>query len=250
MKKIMFLALICCFLLPVYAQAAPTNDELFDEEDDLNLGETVNIKKSATDETISGFLAQNVTAATIVPLNKAEKVFCYTVDYAEKGYNGYTVDGLAVTGYCGELSKEGISLIRDSLLNNSLAFSKSRADCQIRPKILLRYVYGIDHTDILLSSPCHSVILFHHTDIALINATPGATIVEQIANSYSSLREEFRSPALLGQMVGSGVPQTQAQKNIIRRNEPNNAPLKKWNNEENKNEPLPQAEKSGWNKLQ
>ena len=250
MKKGISLAFICCFLLLLNIQRASAEDDFSEAENSLDNGEIIDIKSTSSDKTISGFLAQNITAATITPINKAEKVFCYTVDYAEKGYTGYMANGLAITGYCGELSTDGISLIKDSLLNNSLAFSKSRADCQIRPRIMLRYVYGIDYTDVLLSSPCHSVILFHQTDIALINAAPGTAIIEQIINTYSSLKEEFRSPALLGQMIGSGVPQTQAQKNIIRRNEPDNIQLKKWSNEDNETKSLQQPTKSGWNKLQ
>ena len=257
MKKllsIMFLSL----LMPVAAQCADTeNDNLFDsdEEDDfLAAIPTQQTKTEAPMTTLSEFLMQNITAATALPVNKAEKVFCYIVDYAEKGYEGYTANGLAIKGYCGELSAEGKALIKETLFNSSSLYSKSKADCRINPKIMLRYVYGIDYTDILLSSPCPSLTFFHGSNIAALNAAPGEAVFEKVINAYTSLGEDFHSPALLGQMVGSGVPQNQAQKDIIRRNAPTEAPRKKWNTEtpaETQPDANPTAPKptTGWNKL-
>ena len=170
----MFLSL----LMPVAAQCADTeNDNLFDsdEEDDfLAAIPTQQTKTEAPMTTLSEFLMQNITAATALPVNKAEKVFCYIVDYAEKGYEGYTANGLAIKGYCGELSAEGKALIKETLFNSSSLYSKSKADCRINPKIMLRYVYGIDYTDILLSSPCPSLTFFHGSNIAALNAAPAA----------------------------------------------------------------------------
>ena len=91
---------------------------------------------------------------------KAEKVFCYTVDYATADFDGYTMDDLAITGSCGELSADGRQLIKEMLLNNNLAFSSAKDNCNISPRVMLRYVNGIDSTDVLLSAPCHSCLLY------------------------------------------------------------------------------------------
>ena len=250
--------LIFCFLLPHTVQGAENSDleEDYETEDFLETEakEDVQIDKDTSLNILSEFLSQNITGATALPIKKAEKVFCYLVDYAEKGFEGYMLNGLAIKGYCGELSKDGQVLVSSSLLNNSLAFSKSKTECRIAPKIVLRYVYGVDYTDVLLSSPCPSLTFFHGRDITSINATPGGAIIDQIINAYSSLREDFNSPAMLDQMVGSGVPQTQLQKEFVRRNAPNDASLKKWNTEQpktqnNTNNAAQQPAKSGWNKL-
>lgn len=248
---------VCGLLLPVAANSAEisSDEDLFatDEEDVLAISKKASPsnKQSAT---LSEFIMQNITAATAVPINKAEKVFCYIVDYAEKGSDEYTVNGLAIKGYCGELSPEGRALIKDSLFNSSALYSQSKANCRVSPKILLRYVFGIDYTDVLLSDPCPSLTFFHNSNIAVMNAEPGAAIVGKIVETYASLGEEFHSPALLGQMVGSGVPQNQAQKEIIRRNSPSDAPRKKWGNDvpeevQTDSNAAPAKPATGWNKL-
>ncbi|MBR1825541.1 MAG: hypothetical protein IJ770_03035 [Alphaproteobacteria bacterium] len=263
MKKIfLLLAGVLLFSVSsnnVYAQAE--DDATFGLDNDDFLAENTGLPTKQTEAeakaVFSEFLNRFVTAATARPILNAEKVFCYIVDYAPRDSEGYTVNGLAVNGYCGELSNDGRTLIKDALLNNTLAFSKSKADCKISPKILLRYVHGIDHTDILLSSPCQSLTFFHGTDITSVNAAPGAKIVDQIVTAYASLKEDFLSPAMLGQMVGNGIPQTQAQKEIIRKQAPTEAPRKKWSAEptvqsqENTTQPetAQQPAKSGWNKL-
>ena len=256
MKKIFLLIAVgLMFSSSAHQAFAQAEEDSFglEHDDFLSEGNAVSAKPSEADSkaVFSEFLNRFVTAATARPILNAEKVFCYVVDYAPKDWEGYTVNGLAVKGYCGELSAEGRALIKDTLLNNTLAFSKSKSNCKISPKILLRYVHGIDYTDILLSSPCQSLTFFHNTDIISVNAAPGAEIVDQITSAYGTLKEDFLSPAMLGQMVGNGIPQTQAQKEIARKQSPSEAPLRKWNNEQS-TEPQAQTEqpaKSGWTKL-
>ena len=167
-------------------------------------------------------------------IENAEKVFCYTVDYAQADYSGYTINDLAITGSCGELSADGKNLIKDMLLNNNLVFSTATDSCNINPRILLRYINGIDSTDILLSAPCHSLTFFHGRDISTLNAAPGKDIVEQIVSTYSSLSEKFLSPALLGQMVPNGQVLTQDQKEIVRKINTIESP-KKWSKKQTTN---------------
>ncbi|MBQ9271562.1 MAG: hypothetical protein IJ218_04800 [Alphaproteobacteria bacterium] len=261
MKKLFLLiAAELIFSLSAYNTNAQVQEDTFGLDNDDFLAEDSGISakpKEATSQAVfSEFLNRFVTSATARPIRNAEKVFCYLVDYATQDYDGYMVNGLAVKGYCGELSAEGQNLMSDALFNNTLAFSKSKADCKISPRILLRYIHGIEYTDVLLSDPCPSLTFFHGNDITSVNAAPGAKIISQIVSAYSSLKEDFLSPAMLGQMVGNGIPQTQAQKEIVRKQTPTETPRKKWGNEQtdaaHSQQSAPQnaqPAKSGWNKL-
>ena len=259
MKKLCMILLLGV-LLPL-GNAFAQGDDLFDidEEDSLS-GSKVTAeqnKKADNNSFLSSFLSNRLPASTARNINKAEKVFCYTVDYAQGDYEGYLIDDLAITGSCGELSEEGKNVIKQFLFNNNSLFSNSTDKCNISPKIVLRYVHGVDHTDVLISSPCQSLTFFHGRDITTINAAPGAAVVDQIVNSYSTLKEKFLSPALLGQMVASGQVMNKGQKEIVRRLSPTEAPIKKWNNNNQaasdtaapKAETPKQPAKSGWNRL-
>ena len=180
-------------------------------------------------------------------------MFCYTVDYAAADFDGYIIDDLAITGSCGELSNDGRQLIKEMLLNNNLAFSSAQDSCNISPRVMLRYINGIDSTDILLSAPCHSLTFFHGRDITTLNAAPGKNIVEQIVTTYSSLKEKFLSPALLGQMVPNGQVLTQDQKEIVRKISTGSSP-KKWNTDSKStqsenSQQQSDSVKKGWNRL-
>ena len=246
-KSILCLLAACAFpFSPVYAE-----EDMFGI-DDLLIEETSSVSVSTAKDTLSSYLANRIPAATARNINKAEKVFCYTVDYAPANYDGYMIDDLAVKGSCGELSKEGRDLIKDTLFQSSAVYSNSKAGCQISPKIILRYVHGLEHTDVLISDTCPALTFFRGREITTVNAAPGAAVLEQIVKAYSGLEEKFYSPALLGQMVGNGQPQTQAQKEIIRLNAPAESPRKKWGNEsaEPDLQPTrPAKPQSGWNKL-
>lgn len=259
MKTLFFLAFSILFgSLSHIANAADdifgdTNEsgDLFAADTSSNLEDTKN-KNEPTEKVLSAFISSRIPASSAKNIDNAEKVFCYTVDYAATDYTGYTIDDLAITGSCGELSDEGRNLIKDMLLNNNLVFSSSSDNCNIAPRILLRYINGIDSTDILISAPCHSLTFFHGRDISTLNAAPGKNIVEQIVTTYSSLGEKFLSPALLGQMVPNGQVLTQDQKEIVRKIGTSSLP-KKWSNKpaqaKEDTEATPQPVRKGWNKL-
>lgn len=250
MKNLYLTALLCC-VLPLANVSAQETDIFGDDGIDL-LGEDVQDipQSNAAKSTLSDFLARKIPAAAARNINKAEKVHCYTVEYKTPDYDGYTIDDLAVKGSCGELSDAGKKLIKDNLFQSSIIYSNSVSNCEIAPKIMLRYIYGLDHTDVLLSYPCPSLTFFHGSNTVILNATPGGAIIEQIVGAYAKLEEKYYSPALLGQMVANGQPQTQAQKEMIRLNAPTAAPRKKWEAETPAAAPQPeQPKKSGWNRL-
>lgn len=258
MKKTIFLltaALICGTMQQVYAADDDFEDglgagDLFADEENATIQNSKQEQQST--KTLSAFISSRIPASSAKNIENAEKVFCYTVDYAAADYTGYTIDDLAITGSCGELSNEGRNLIKDMVLNNNLVFSTAKDACNINPRILLRYINGIDSTDVLFSAPCHSISFFHGRDISTLNAAPGKNIVEQIVTTYSSLKDNFLSPALLGQMVPNGQVLTQDQKEMVRKINTSESP-KKWNSGTASapaaSEADTQPTRKGWNKL-
>ena len=79
-----------------------------------------------------------------------------------ENYTGYTLDGMAIVGFCGVINQDLQNLIKYELFMNpdNLLFD-STENCLIRPQIMLRFVRGVDSTDILLSSPCHAIAIFY-----------------------------------------------------------------------------------------
>lgn len=213
----------------------------------------------ATGKALSSFISSRLPDTAAKNIEKAEKVFCYTVDYPSAEYTGYLVNDLAITGSCGELSKDGMDLIKRAVLSNGMAFSTASDNCNISPKIMFRYFNGIDSTDVLYSSPCHSLTFFHGQDVITLNAAPASEIIDEIVNAYLKLKDKFVSPALLGQMVGNGMVVSQNQKEIVRKTEAAPA-LKKWDAEakapaeksaaQNPTAPIAtQTAPKGWNRL-
>ena len=241
-----FLAAISA-ISPAYAE-----EDIFGEDENSIFEDTTSQQDTKSKSYISSFLESRLPASMLLNIQKKEKIFCYIVDYATPSYEGYVVNDMAIKGYCGELSAEGEKLISDAVLKNTSLYSNSVDSCNVSPKFMLRYVNGIDHTDILFSNPCPSLTFFHGRDIVTINAAPGREIIEKIVNAYVGLNEKFLSPALLGQVVGNGQIITQDQKEIVRRLSPTEAPIKKWGteNEEPKvSKPAAQPKTTGWNKL-
>ena len=145
MKTLFFLAFSILFGSLLHnANAA---DDIFgdtDESGDLFASDTANSLEDTKDKNepngkvLSAFISSRIPASSAKNIDNAEKVFCYTVDYAATDYTGYTIDDLAITGSCGELSDEGRNLIKDMLLNNNLVCSSYSESCNIAPRILLR----------------------------------------------------------------------------------------------------------------
>ncbi|MBP5353159.1 MAG: hypothetical protein J6Y91_05280 [Alphaproteobacteria bacterium] len=250
MRKIFLLALSLCLSTSV---AVAADENIFGDSDDIFDEQPQQITAENKEQSVlSSYLDSKLPSIVARNIKKQEKVFCYTVEFADPSYEGYMVDEMAIKGSCGELSKEGKQLIADSILSNASLFSNSDANCNVKPRILLRYVNGIDHTDILLSHPCPAVMFFNGRHFVSLNANPGANTIENIIKAYESLNEKFLSPALLGQMVGNGQVITQDQKEIVRRLSPTEAPIKKWNTEpqvEEKPQNNTNAKATGWNKL-
>lgn len=267
MKKLLWLT-CASYLLGTFGavNAFAAEEDFFgvsDDTDEFGINTPLNTTATPSANTdnnavLSSFLRSKIPASTARNIEKAEKIFCYNVAYADPNQDGYLIDDMAVTGSCGELSDTGRQLFQETLWNNTSAFSNSLDNCNIAPKIVLRYVYGPDHTDVLLSYPCPAVIFFHGRDIVTINAAPAQQILEQITTAYAGLSEKYLSPALMKQMVGNGQVTTQDQKEMVRRMNTTETARKKWStapqetstpqNTENQSQEAKPAAK-GWNKL-
>ncbi|MBP3346033.1 MAG: hypothetical protein J6L86_03250 [Alphaproteobacteria bacterium] len=200
------------------------------------------VQKAAKDEVLQP-IVDSIGRPALENITDAEQVFCYEVASRSNTYSGYNMDGMALKGFCGVLSKEQQKDVVDSFLKTAgnVDFEKTE-NCIINPRIMLRFVRGVDNTDVLLSSPCHSFSVFYGGTVKTFNLKPSADKVDSIVNPMLKKRQDFVSPALLNQLLPVGVAQTEEQKALINKRK---QPVRGW--EDGK----PQEEKKtgGWNKV-
>ena len=165
----------------------------------------------------SPVISQNIVDAlgnsATTNIAEAEAVFCYQIASKPAGYKGYTIDNMAVTGFCG--------IVEDNLKN----------------MIVQQFL--------AISSPCHSFSLFYGGKLKTYNFSPAAEIIDVMVESFRSKTVPFVSPAMLKQLLPIGVAQTQAQKDIVAKQ---SGPIRNWDTQKDapkKTEP----KKSGWNNL-
>ncbi len=119
--------------------------------------------------------------------------------------------------------------------------------CIIKPKLMIRWVRGVDVTDMLISAPCYSYSIFYGGKVRTFNFKPGAEIIDVMVDSFKDLTVPFVSPALLNQLLPVGVPQTTEQKEIVKEQ---SGPVRKWEQQKPKVSQQPaQGAKKGWNNL-
>lgn len=179
-------------------------------------------------------------------IKNAEKIFCYEVASRPDNYDGYSIDSMAITGFCGVIKDEVKNIIlSDLFMNNKNVLFNVREECVIRPRIVLRFVKGIDATDILLSSPCYSFTVYYPGMVKVFNAKPAAKIIDTVINTLNKNRVDFISPALLNQLLPVGVPQTPEQRELVSKRA---KPIRNWTADKPK-EATPAPAKKGWNNL-
>lgn len=191
-------------------------------------------------------MRDTIPSAALQDILQAEQAFCYTVTYPEAGYSGYTLDGLAVTGFCGVLNRAELDLFVDQFLSQEDNVSNVVADCVIQPRVMLRFVRGVDYADVLFSAPCHSFTIFYAGEIKSYNLAPAVELVDTVASAYEKRRIDFVSPALLQQLMPIGIAQTDAQKATLREKNASK-PVRSW-----QTETTPQAQENeakGWNRI-
>lgn len=184
-------------------------------------------------------------------IENSEQIFCYELSARPTDYDGYTLDGMAVTGFCGVIKKEVRNIILEDLFKNdrNILFNVQE-ECVIRPRVMLRFVRGIDFTDVMFSSPCYSYAIYYGGQVNIFNTKPAAKILDTLIASFAKNRVDFISPALLEQLMPVGVPQTPEQRDLV---STKSKPVRNW--EEKKLQPSaetakPKTEKKkGWNDL-
>ena len=177
----------------------------------------------------------------------AEKIFCYEVDTIPEGYTGYTLDSMAVTGFCGVIKSEIKEQVLSQLfMNNKNVLFNVREECVIHPRIVLRFVKGIDSTDVLLSSPCYSFTVYYPGSVRVFNAKPAAQVIDALIKIFDKNNVDFVSPALLNQLLPVGVPQTKEQRDLVSKKP---KAIRNWETNKKPEQPQEKPESQGWNNL-
>ncbi len=177
----------------------------------------------------------------------AEKIFCYEVDTLPEDYKGYTLDSMAVTGFCGVIKSEIKEQVLSQLfMNNKNVLFNVREECVIHPRIVLRFVKGVDNTDVLLSSPCHSFAVYYPGSVSVFNAKPAAQIIDTLIKGLDKNNVDFVSPALLDQLLPIGIPQTKEQRELVSKKP---KAIKNWEMKKTAEQPKAKSEPQGWNNL-
>ena len=212
-------------------------------DETANLEENMEWKPDPKNNVVLDEIVSAIGDSAIKNITDSEQVFCYQIANKPENYTGYTLDGMAIVGFCGVINKDLQNLIKHELFMNprNLSFNETE-NCLIRPQIMLRFFRGVDATDVLLSSPCHAVAFFYGGKIAAFNAKPADQIIDAIIDPLVKSKVEFASPALFNQLLPVGVAQNEVQKQLQKQK---NEPVKKWQKKQEEQS----AKKAGWNKL-
>lgn len=198
---------------------------------------------------VNPFIEKSIPAPALKNIMEAERVFCYNVDTAGENYQGYTIDQMALTGFCGILEKDQADMFRDEFFKTEKNISQTTAQCVISPKVILRFIRGVDTTDVLFSNPCPSVSIFYGGSFKSFNAAPAAKSVEGVVEVFGGLKNDFVSPALLNQTLPIGVALNDEQKALVARQK-SAQPIRNWSDPKQPTAtPQQQEGPKGWNKI-
>lgn len=246
MKFFYILAAVSAFSLNVFAQTSGEGVQSFQQNDNAWQREDASsqVKMLPQFEQLSGKMAMN----NIV---NAEQVFCYEIFPNAKNFNGYTLDGFPIRGFCGVLDKKTRDVITPFFFANPSAvdFEKSE-NCSMQPRIIMRFIRGVDFTDVLFSSPCTSLAVFYAGKVKVYNYTSIAKEMDEIIKQMEKLHETFVSPTLLNQLLPMGVIQNDQQRSLVNKA---SEPVRNWEKQATeqmkKKEEEIQKQNTGWNKL-
>ncbi|MBE6454279.1 MAG: hypothetical protein E7017_05295 [Alphaproteobacteria bacterium] len=240
----MLLRIICIIFTSIFlistAIAQDSHQEINDNKNDTT---SPTWEPNPEHDTILDEIASAIGSSALNNITNSEQVFCYQIANKPENYTGYTINGMAIVGFCGVINPNLQTLIKSELMMNpdNIMFDVTE-NCVIRPQIMLRFIRGIDSTDVLLSSPCHALAIFYGGKISAFNAKPAAQIIDAIIDPLIKNKVDFASPALFNQLLPIGVAQTEEQKALQQKK---NEPIKNWQTKQQNNA----VRKSGWNKL-
>lgn len=190
-------------------------------------------------------IMDGIAEAAAMNIRNPEQVFCYHVEKREKGYEGYTLSNYKVVDYCGELDFDVLTTTYEALFTRSPNIITTMANCKIVPKVMLRFVRGIDYTDVLMSSPCASFTVFYAGRYKSFNIKQG--IIDDLISQFDSNREEFKSPALIKQTVANAKPESAEEAYKLDKEKKRLDELKE--DEPKSFEPVSVPKKSGWGNI-
>lgn len=173
-----------------------------------------------------------------------EQIFCYHVAKRPAEYTGYTLDGMAVTGFCGELDISKTETTYEALFSNSRNVLTNPSNCHIKPRLMLRFVRGVDYTDVLLSSPCPSFTIFYGGKYFSFNILQG--IIDDVIGRLETEKTDFYSPGLLKQTVANATPTTVEEMEKISKKQKENEPVMKWKEQQEEQEEETKKPTGGW----
>ena len=126
-------------------------------------------------------ISDSIGQAALANITGAEQVFCYQITSRPNNYSGYTINGMVVTGFCGVVAPQLQETIKEQFFStaDNIDFVNSEK-CIIKPKIMIRWVRGVDFTDMLISAPCYSYSIFYGGKVRTFNFRPGAELVDAI----------------------------------------------------------------------
>ena len=233
---------------------------LYDDLLPIGGGNSSVSRKKTQQQTVIPFIRSSLPKATsetaLYNITHPEQVFCYHIIRKPKDFTGYTLNNFAVVDYCGELDMGTTSTTYEALFTQSPNIITATAACTIEPKVMLRFVRGVDYTDVLLSSPCPSFTVFYAGRYTAFNIKQA--VIDDVISQFDSIRETFNSPGLLKKTVANGVPDTDKEAEEYEKKQKENTPIMNWKN----NQPLEQnginnvqssssqtKEKKGWGNL-
>lgn len=146
--------------------------------------------------------SRTVAPAALSNIRNSETAFCYTVTSASGNYTGYTLDGYAVTGFCGILQENLKNILVQQLFAtaDNVNFAQQET-CRQNPRIMLRFVRGVDYTDVLISAPCYVMSVFYAGEVSTFNFSSVSPIFDAIVSEFEKSRMDFSSPAAANQVI-------------------------------------------------
>ncbi len=208
------------------------------------------VRRASKPRNIIPAISSAIPEAAAYNLSNAEKVLCYLVEKRPAGYTGHTLNSFAIKGYCGEMDAGQKITVYEALFTQSPNIITARADCRIEPRVMLRFVRGVDYADVLLSSPCPSFTVFYGGKYKAFNIKKG--IIDDIISELEKSPAEFYSPA--AQMVANGTAIADKEIDALNKKNEETAPLMKWKQPETDTAETPSssvapAAKKGWGNI-
>ena len=118
------------------------------------------------------------------------------------------------------MDKGAISTTYSALFTQSPNIITTPAQCKIEPRLIVRFVRGVDYADVLLSSPCPSFTIFYGGKYKAFNIKLG--VIDDIIKQLSEKTEAFHSPALIKKTIAnaeaSSAEESEALEKKQRRN--------------------------------